>query len=190
MSSFKHVKLFSLRLIRACQVCWWQSHFVLNLQEVIYPVRGQLLDLSHDMHKINISSSFGSYSPACCLWLSWWPQAAPPVRWGKWDYSAFKRELKDEAVHKDCGQADGFLEDKRQMEKFPRCHAIINPSCSKFSEPNSVIGKASWRAQQRHVRRPCGLVTQEVTTAGLLNMPYRKDLKLSFDPTGSYLVSH
>lgn len=115
MSSFKYVKIFSLRLIRVCQLYWWQCHFVLNLQEVIYQVRGQLLDLSHDMHKINIPSSFGSYSPACCLWLSWWPQAAPPVQWGKWDYSAFKKELEDEAVHKDCGRADGFLEDKCQM---------------------------------------------------------------------------
>ena len=40
------------------------------------------------------------------------------------------------------------------MYKFPRCHAIISPRCSKLREPNSVIGKALRTAEQRHGQNP------------------------------------
>lgn len=45
MSSLKHVRFFPQRLIRMCQLCWWQSYLVEGLQEVIYKAEMQLLDL-------------------------------------------------------------------------------------------------------------------------------------------------
>lgn len=40
------------------------------------------------------------------------------------------------------------------MYKFPRCHAIISPSCSKLREPNSVTGKALRTAEQGYNQSP------------------------------------
>lgn len=45
MSSLKHVRFFPQRLIRMCQLCWWQSYLVEGLQVVIYKAELQLLDL-------------------------------------------------------------------------------------------------------------------------------------------------
>lgn len=90
-------------------------------------------------------------------------------------------------VHRDCGQADDFPEDKYQMYKFPRCHAIINPTCLIQTQSfERLRGQQSRGMFRDHPERL--LTKQEISIAGLLNSPYRRDPKISSGR--SYLVSH